>query len=172
MADPARAGAGAEDGAAARPRPKPDRAPGGASGAAGAVPAHVATMLGLSVAGYGLALALVTGLQAASEAAISADRAPLGRAIDELAAGHDRLERELRDTAATYADAAAGYATAVGALAGLDDRLATLAASVEVVDGAARALPASVALPPVVRSVRPAATRPSAHVTSGGSAVR
>ena len=59
--------------------------------AVGAVPAHVGAMLGLSVAGYGLALALVTGLQASAEAAITADRAPLGSAIDELGAGHDRL---------------------------------------------------------------------------------
>ena len=50
-----------------------------------------------------------------------------------------------------------------------EKRLAALAASVAAVDGASRALPASGALPPVIRSVQ-VAPRTTTHATSGGSA--
>ena len=135
-------------------------------GALPAVPAHVGTMLGLSVAGYGMALALVTGLQATSEAAIAADRAPVAAAIDDIAARHDRLGQTLQ----AAGSAAAGYQVVADSLAAVEDRLATLASSVAAVDGASKALPASVALPPVVRSVRVSTTRSTTHATSGGSA--
>src|SRR6185369_9516726 len=71
-------------------------------GALPVVPAHVGTMLGLSVAGYGVALALVTGLQASSEATVTADRAPIAATIDGIAAGHDLLGRELDAAASGY----------------------------------------------------------------------
>ena len=133
------------------------------------VPANVGTMLGLSVAGYGVALALVTGLQASGEAEINADRAPLATAIDRIAAGHDRLGLKLDGAAGQYTAAAGGYQSVVDGLSGIEARLGALAKSVTAVDGAARALPASVALPPVVRSVR-VSTKAVAHATSGGSA--
>ena len=133
------------------------------------VPAHVGTMLGLSVAGYGVALALVTGLQASSEAAINANRSPVAATIDEIAAGHDRLGQSLQDAAGRYGDAAAGYQTVADSLASMEARLAALSKSVPAVDGDSRALPASVALPPVIRSVR-VATKTTTHATSGGSA--
>jgi hypothetical protein len=132
------------------------------------VPAHVGTMLGLSVAGYSVALALVTGLQASSEGAINADRAALTRAIDSIATAHDRTEISLRGEADAYAAAAAGYQSVVDGLVAIDDRLAALASSVKAVDGASKALPASVALPPVIRSVR-VVPRAVTHATSGGS---
>ena len=138
-------------------------------GALPTVPSHVGTMLGLSVAGYGVALALVTGLQESSEAAINADRAPVAAAIDQIAAGHDRLDRNLQDVAGRYGAAAADYQAIVDRLAGVEDGLAALAKSVTAVDGASKALPASVALPPVVHSVR-VTTRATTHATSGGSA--
>jgi hypothetical protein len=131
------------------------------------VPAHVGTMLGLSVAGYGVALALVTGLQASSDAAIIANRAPVAAAVDRLAAGHDRLGRSIDDAAGRYADAVADYRAVVDRLAAIEDGLASLATSVKAVDGASKALPASVAMP-VVRSVKVVA-RATAHATSGGS---
>ena len=133
------------------------------------VPAHVGTMLGLSVAGYGVALALVTGLQASSDAAINADRAPVAASIDRIAAGHDRLDRALQDASVRYGTAAAGYQAIVDRLTTVEDGLAALAKSVTAVDGASKALPASVALPPVVRAVRVTA-RATTHATSGGSA--
>jgi len=139
-------------------------------GALPVVPAHVGTMLGLSVAGYGVALALVTGLQASSEATVTADRAPIAATIDGIAAGHDLLGRELDAAASGYGTTAAAYQAVVDGLAGVEERLAALATAVKAVDGASRALPASVALPPVVRSVRVTATRSTTHATSGGSA--
>lgn len=133
------------------------------------LPPHVGTMFGLSIAGYGLALAVVTGLQAASEAAINADRAPLAGTIEAIAARHDRLEGSLRGASDAYAAAAASYQSMADRLSDVNDGLASLAASVKAVDGASKALPASVALPPVVRSVR-AAPRAVSHATTGGSA--
>ena len=132
------------------------------------VPSHVGTMLGLSVAGYGVALALVTGLQASSEAATSANRAPVTVALDQLAAGHDRLGRSIDDAAGVYAGAATAYQTVVDRFVAIEAGLGTLAGSVKAVDGASKALPASVAMP-VVRSVRVVA-RSTTHATSGGSA--
>jgi hypothetical protein len=140
-------------------------------GALPGAPAHVGTMLGLSVAGYGVALALVTGLQASNEAAVNADRAPIAATIDGIAARHDQLGRGLEDAASRYDAAAARYQAVADGLAGVEDRLATLGASVKAVDGASKALPASVALPPVVRSVRVSATPTTGHATTGGSAV-
>lgn len=133
------------------------------------VPAHVGTMLGMSIAGYGIALAVVTGLQASQDASINADRAPLAGAIDAIAARQERLEGSLRGASDAYAATAAGYQSVADGLSAIEDRLASLAASVKAVDGAAKALPASVPLPPVVRSVR-AAPRAVTHATTGGSA--
>jgi hypothetical protein len=132
------------------------------------VPAHVGTMLGLSVAGYGVALALVTGLQASSEAAVIADREPVAIALDQLAAGHDRLGRSIDDAAGLYAGAAAAYQSVVDRFAAIEEGLGALATSVKAVDGASKALPASVAMP-VVRSVKVVA-KATTHATSGGSA--
>jgi hypothetical protein len=138
-------------------------------GALPSLPPHVGTMFGLSIAGYGVALAVVTGLQASSESAINADRAPLAGTIEAIAARHDRLEDSLRGASDAYAAAAAGYQSMADRLSAIDDGLASLAASVKAVDGASKALPASVALPPVVRSVR-VAPRAVTHATTGGSA--
>jgi hypothetical protein len=135
-----------------------------------AAPAHVGTMLGLSVAGYGMALALVTGLQASSEAAVNADRAPVAATIDRIAAGHDLLGRDLEAAAGRYSSAAMAYQAVADGLAAAEEAMATLATSVTAVDGASKALPASVPLPPVIRSVRVSATRSATHATSGGSA--
>ncbi len=135
-----------------------------------AVPAHVGTMLGLSVAGYGVALALVTGLQASSDAATQSARAPMATTIDRISAAHDRLEGSIGDAAAAFGSVASSYDMVGAGLRAVDDRLADLAAAVKEVDGASRALPARVALPPVVRSVRTAPIRTSTHATTGGSA--
>jgi hypothetical protein len=133
------------------------------------VPPHVGTMLGLSMAGYAVAIAAVTGLQAASDAAVIADRAPVARALDQIGAGHDRLAGELDAAGGRYAVAASGYGAVTDRIGSLEASLGALSTAVAGVDGAARALPVSVALPPVVRSVRQA-SQPAAHATSGGSA--
>ena len=140
------------------------------AGALPSVPAHVGTMLGLSVAGYGVALALVTGLQASSEAATNANRAPVGAVIDRIAAGHDRLGQNVEGAANAYGAAAADYQAITDSLASVEQRLAALAKTVSAVDGASKALPGSVALP-VIRSVHVTTSRATtSHATSGGSA--
>jgi len=133
------------------------------------VPAHVGTMLGMSVAGYGVTLALVTALQATSEAALITDRAPMAATIDQLVAGDDRLERDLDRTNTGYDQAAAGYRSLVDSVSAAERTLGNLASSVARLDGAARALPATVAMPAVVQSVG-SVSKPKAHATSGGSA--
>jgi len=161
----------ARPGPAAPQVPDTDAArPAGRTGRVPAVPAHVATMLGLSVAGYGMALALVTGLQSSSEAGILAARQPLTATLDQLEVGHDRLGRGIDDVTGRYETAAGAFQDGVDGFAAIEARLAALATSVKAIDGASRALPTSVALPPVVRSVRTTSTRTTSHATSGGSA--
>lgn len=133
------------------------------------IPAHVAVMLGLSTAGYAVGLAGVTALQSAAESAVVADRAPFADGVAALGDGHDHLASELDGAAAHYGRTADEFASVSDRLTTVERGLAALAEAVKAVDGASRALPASVRLPPVVRSVR-AATVPIAHATSGGSA--
>ena len=95
---------------------------------------------------------------------------PVAAAIDRIVARHDLLGRDLDDASGRYSSAATGYQAVVDGLAGVEDRLARLASSVKAIDGASKALPASVALPPVVRSVQVTAARTTSHATSGGSA--
>jgi hypothetical protein len=134
-----------------------------------AIPAHVGVVLGLASAGYAVALAGVTGLQAATEGGIVAERAPVAAAIDEAAAKHDRLDAALAAAARDYAGVAGGYTSAVERLADVESRIETLASLAGAIDGATRALPTRIAMPPVVRSVATSA-RSGAHATSGGSA--
>jgi hypothetical protein len=134
------------------------------------VPPHVGVLVGLSVAGYALSLAGVTGLQATSEAAIVANRAPVAAALDQLVAGHDRLGADLKAAADRYSAAAAQYGVASDRLATYEQSLGSLTKIVAAVDGVAGSMPASVALPPVVRVVHVAAAPAAAHVTSGGTA--
>lgn len=133
------------------------------------IPAHVAVMLGLSTAGYAVGLAAVTSLQSNAESAVVADRAPFADGVAALGDGHDRLARQLDGAAARYGRTADEFASLSDRLVTVEGGLAALADAVKTVDGASRALPASVRLPPVVRSVRAAAV-PIAHATSGGSA--
>jgi hypothetical protein len=132
------------------------------------LPAHVAVMLGASVAGYGIALAVVTGLQSASEAAIAADRAPTSELLSGLAAGHDRLGGAVDRAAATATRALDRYQLLSSEISQLRADVDALSRLVSRVDGAAQALPASVKLPTVIRT--PAAARPVVHATTGGSA--
>jgi len=133
------------------------------------VPSHVGVVLGLATAGYAIALAGVTALQATSEAAIVADRSPVAAAIDGATVQHDRLESTIAAAARDYTTIASGYATVSERLADVEARMGTLAGLTGAIDGATRALPTRIALPPVVRSVS-SGTRSTAHAASGGSA--
>jgi hypothetical protein len=133
------------------------------------IPAHLGVILGLATAGYSIALAGVSALQGAAETALAADRSPVAAAIDEAAANHDRLESALGAAGRDYATLASGYGTVTERLMDVEARIGTLAGVTGAIDGAARALPTRIAMPPVVRSVG-TAPRATAHATSGGSA--
>lgn len=137
-------------------------------------PTRILALAGLSTATYALSLALVTSLQSAAETATIADREPLASAIDALANRNDRLAGQVDGLIRTGGERASDYRSATAAIADLESALGRLSKAVATVDGAARALPAAVALPPVVRSVRASSgsSRSTSHATSGGSAVR
>ncbi len=133
-------------------------------------PAHVVALVGLSTCGYAIALAGITSLQAAADAATTADRAPAAAGIDQVVDVNDRLAQRLDDLSNRDTISAAAYGNVVDGIARLEADLAALADRVTAVDGASRSLPTSVALPPAVRSVRPP-TRSATHATTGGSGV-
>lgn len=130
-------------------------------------PAHVFVMLSASTAAYALALAAVTGLQSADDAALAAARDPVANAVEQLAAGHDQLGARLDRGRAVYAGAAQDYVAAGGSLATLEAQLGVLSKTVDAIDGVSRSLPSTLRLPSVARSV--AGTRPASHGTTGAS---
>ena len=133
------------------------------------IPGRVLTLIGLTTSGYALTLAGVASLQSLSDSATTAARAPALSGIDAAATVNDHLTSGLDDLTARNAALAKSYGTIASAIDGLESKLGALSASVTAVDGAARALPASVPLPPAIRAVRPTG-RSTAHVTTGGSA--
>jgi hypothetical protein len=133
-------------------------------------PDHVVALIGVSTAGYALAVAGIASLQARADTEKVANQAPVVAGIEAIAAGNQRLSGRLdalseRDTTSTSA-----YGTLAAGITGLERDLGALADTVSRVDGAARHLPTSVALPPTIRSVRPATRTPS-HATTGASGV-
>ncbi|MCI0583597.1 MAG: hypothetical protein L0227_12045 [Chloroflexi bacterium] len=132
------------------------------------IPAHLGVILGLSTGAYALTLAAVTGLQASAEATARAERAPTVAAIEDLAAGHDRLGARLDAARTAYESAAGTYADAGIEVAELEARLAELAAAVTEVSGTAASLPTGVKLPPVTRTVT-TISAPTTQATSGAS---
>jgi hypothetical protein len=134
------------------------------------IPGRVLTLLGLTTSGYALTLAGIAYLQSTSDAATIASRAPALAGIDTAANVNSRLADRLDVLTARNAALATSYGTIASAIDGLESRLGALSATVTSVDGAARALPASVPLPPAIRAVRPA-SHSTAHATTGGSAV-
>ncbi|HLX33762.1 MAG TPA: hypothetical protein VKR30_00810 [Candidatus Limnocylindrales bacterium] len=133
------------------------------------VPPHVVVMLGLSTAAYAVSLAGVATNEASSEAAAAADRAPALTTIDDLTTADDRVAAGLGTQATDYSTASGAYATAVSRLAAFEASLGNLAASVSAINGVAQALPASVPLPAVVRSV--SLSTSGTHATTGASGV-
>lgn len=133
------------------------------------IPAHVGVLLGLATASYAVSLAGVSAFQSSADAEIAAARAPLGAAVDRTAADHDRLAAALEEATRAYESAAGRSGTLADQLAAVEARIADLAAITHDLDGATRALPTKLALPPIVRSV-PSGQRTAVHATSGGSA--
>jgi hypothetical protein len=132
------------------------------------VPRHVVTLIGLSTSGYAISLAAVAGLQAGAESTLRTDQAPVVAGIANVASTNDRLADDLAGISGAASEAGGAYRTVVDGVSALEASIGRLSAVVADVDGAARALPARVALPPVIRTVNPV-TRPTVHATTGGS---
>lgn len=132
------------------------------------VPAHVAVLLGLSTGAYALSLALVSGLQATSDVAVAAQRAPALATIDSVDRGYARLEADLQAARAAYEASAAAYAATGTGFTDMEARLADLAKAVSAASGTAASMPSSVSLPSVSRSVSGAAA-PVVHATTAAS---
>lgn len=131
-------------------------------------PLHVGAFIGLSACVYAVSLAGVTALQAQSEAAVAADRGPTADAISQLAAQNDWLETNARRAELAYDRAMGAYDRVGLTLTEVEGRLGELATTVQAVDGAARALPDRVALPPVSRTATTFRS-PTVHATTSAS---
>jgi hypothetical protein len=132
------------------------------------LPLHLGTFLGVSAGAYALSLVAVTALQAGSDGAVIAARAPTVEALAELAARNGSLLDDARRARLTYEQAMTIYRGMGTTLTDIDDQIAKLAAAVEKVDGLARALPDHVALPAINRTIR-TVTVPTVHATTGAS---
>jgi hypothetical protein len=126
-------------------------------------------MIGLTGGCFGLSLAAAAALQSGMDAAVAADRAPFASAVERLTAENDRLEQRLAMLGALDARAVNAAGSIGDGIAAMETRLDRLSSTVAAVDGAARSLPARVALPPVVRSVQVGGGSARAHVSTGGS---
>jgi hypothetical protein len=131
-------------------------------------PGHVVALVGLSTAGYALALTGIAALQAAADRGAVADRAPAAGLLDAAAGTNDRLTERVDELARRASRSATTYRDLTSGIRAVESNLDALAGRVSAVDGASRSLPASVALPPVVRSVRPGRGATS-HAATGGS---
>ena len=132
------------------------------------LPLHLGTFLGVSAGAYALGLVAVTSLQAGSDSAVIAARAPTVEALTELDARNGALLDDARRARLTYEQAMTTYRRMGTTLADVDDQIANLAKTVEKVDGLARALPDHVALPAINRTVR-TVSAPTVHATTGAS---
>jgi hypothetical protein len=113
-------------------------------------------MLGLSAGMYGMILAGATGLQAATDSASTAERAPVADSLAQLIAGHDRLAASLEEARSQYGAAGAAYEELVAALADYEVRIATLASQVGSISQDAAGLPGSIATPRPIAVSAPA----------------
>lgn len=135
-------------------------------------PARAGMLLGASAAVYAVSLAGVALLQAETDAATVAERAPYLHALAESRAANDRLEARLRAAAGVASELVARYDDVGTAAVAHQARLDELAALVAEVEGTAAALPTRIRLPSV--SVRGPVTlsRPSSGGGGGSSAPR
>jgi hypothetical protein len=132
-------------------------------------PVHLAVLLGASTAVYAVSLAGVTALQSSADQALVDGQAPAQAAAARLQDGHDRLEADLADAAARYAESAARYDALVGTMASMESSLEAYAGRVSAVTGAARALPARAPMPAITRTVTMTVVKPAVRATTGAS---
>jgi hypothetical protein len=132
-------------------------------------PLHMAVMLGASTALYAGTMAGVALLQSDADRALSQRQAPAQDAVSRLQDGHDRLDAAIGKAADAYARAASRYDALAPTLTDTEASLSDLASRVEIISGAARALPARISLPPITRVVKATSTRPKTSATTGAS---
>ena len=161
----------------------PDRPSGSRRPSLPRIPAHVAVLLGLSAGTYSVFLAGATALQAASESAIAADKAPIVGALGQLAEGHDRLAGSLEEARARYGEASEAYTTLVAAIGAYEARIADLTGRIDSLQAETGVLPDGIPTPrpaavsaPVRQSTRVAvaplvtpAPKPATVATTGAS---
>ena len=130
-------------------------------------PYHLGVLLGISAGAYAVSLAGVTWLEASSEAATAAVRAPAAAAIAQVAAQNDRLERAHAGVGERLTATGDDYGAAATLLADLEDQLGTLSATIGAIEGQSLKLPTRIALPSAPRAA--AAAKPRTVATSGAS---
>ena len=117
-------------------------------------PLHLAWLVGLSASIYAANLAVVTAMQAQTDASVAAQQVPAQAALDTLRAHDAAVSAAIEQAASSLKTGAAQYAQAGKALAALEQRLTGLGKSA----GSLKALPAvptgggSVVAAPVVHS--------------------
>lgn len=149
-------------GVGTRARPAVDARPGPVAGARTAdrplvarreallgTPARAGILFGVSAAVYAVTLAGVAGLQAESEAALSAARAPHLDALAQTRAANDAMEAKLLAADAQVRLLAGTYAAVGTGVEAYQARLDELARLVADVEGSAAALPDRIQLPSV-----------------------
>jgi len=134
-------------------------------------PYHIGVLVGLSTGMYALSLAAVTTLQVASDQALIEEREPVRDAIGLLADHHDRMAARLDAANRRYEEASGGYDDLADRLATVHEEIEGLGRTVTTIEGSAFALPGSLDLPEIPRSVRPRAAPPppATDATTGAS---
>lgn len=132
------------------------------------LPAHLGVLMGLSAGAYALCLAGVTGLQSVAESQLAADRAPALETIRTVQQDHDRLEARLATARSSYAAAAEAYRASGTGFAAMEARLSELSTLMTEINGTTAALPSSVRLPSVNKSVS-GGSAPAVHATTTAS---
>jgi hypothetical protein len=132
-------------------------------------PVHLAVLLGVSTGAYAVALASVTGLQSATDAAARRAIDPVVATQTTLGVDHSVLERDLRDAAARYTELADRYDQLTPRLGDLEAALDSLAGSAQRITDSAAALPTRVNLPPVSRAPRVVVAAPRTHAVTSAS---
>lgn len=112
-------------------------------------PTRAAMLIGGSVAVYAVTLAGVSVLQADTDAALAAQRAPYADALAAAVQANDSLEGVLLEVDAQTRALADDYAAVGGDVTSFQARLDGLAALVAEVQGSAAALPTRISLPSV-----------------------
>jgi hypothetical protein len=134
-------------------------------------PMHVAVAIGVTAGVYAISLAGVTGLQAASNAQLAADRAPAIDAVAQLKASHDALDAGLSKLDGAYTDAASRYSAITDQIAGHENDLSQLGSQVKAAEGSASTLtvPTVSRLPAVSTTRTTYVSKPAAHACTTAS---